>query len=103
VRGAVGRVSRTFRIRNEGEKAILRPAFSVLVSDDPLLDENDLLVKKQDSVKIRGAKATKLKIKIKLPKGFKLSGRYLIGVVDSNNAVAEKNEANTVVVYGPLR
>jgi len=40
--------------------------------------------------------------KVNLPRGTVLTGRYLIGFIDSTNKVAEANESNNWVEYGPL-
>jgi hypothetical protein len=40
--------------------------------------------------------------KVNLPRGTVLTGRYLIGFIDSDNKVSEGNESNNWVEYGPL-
>jgi subtilase family serine protease len=46
--------------------------------------------------------AKNLPVNIKLAPGMAVSGQYVVAVVDAGNAVAENDEGNNRVVFGPL-
>ena len=76
------------------------------LSNDTMFDISDVkLTKKEISTSTLAALFAQnktLKLKPKLLKGTSLTGRYLLVVIDANNAVPETNDANNFAVFGPL-
>jgi hypothetical protein len=44
-----------------------------------------------------------IRLRVALPDGIRAGGKYLIAVLDAENAVQEADEGNNVIVFGPIR
>jgi hypothetical protein len=60
------------------------------------------LLKQVATGTIKNGKPKKKKLSAKLPPGVNGSGQFIIAVIDADNTVAECNENNNVIVFGPL-
>ena len=96
------RLSARFLVRNQGSTGTPKVAFRVVVSSDPVLSADDLVTTQLRVKKLKPGKAAKLGWRVRLPQGIDASGKYLIGVVDFTNALAENDENNNFAVLGPL-
>lgn len=80
--------------------------FGMYLSEDGLLSEDDVrLMKKELSTtafEAAFAKGKAVKLKAKAPKGTILSGKFLLLVIDTTNAVPESVENNNATAVGPL-
>ena len=51
---------------------------------------------------LKPGKAKTVSLSYNLPTGTSASGQYALGVIDATNIVAEIDETNNLIVFGPL-
>jgi len=73
------------------------------LSSDGTFDSGDTLLKQVATGKVKPGKHKKRTLSAKLPAGESATGEFVIAVVDADNTVAECNESNNVVVFGPVQ
>jgi hypothetical protein len=92
----------TFAVRNLGtDKAAGQLRF--LLSTDGAYDPGDTVLKQMatGTVKAYGGSVSK-RFSLALPTGISASGRYVIAVLDPENAITEADETNNNVIFGPV-
>ncbi len=90
------------RIVNQGIATASASRLRVLLSDNAVLDLNDVIVKELRIKKLKSGRSKKSKVKISLPPGVNASGKYLFAVIDPLNRVTESAETNNALRYGPM-
>ncbi|MGZ8219010.1 M4 family metallopeptidase [Methylomagnum sp.] len=98
----VCRIKGKLTIRNQSSKKLAKSALGVYLSKDAVLDDDDSKIARIAVAGIAKKSARSLPINIKLAPNVDASGRYVVAVVDADNAVAENAEGNNRVVFGPL-
>ena len=72
------------------------------LSDDAVFDGSDTLLKQQATGSVKLSKPKKKTLSANLPTGISGDGKFIIAVIDADNTVAECNEFNNIIVFGPL-
>jgi hypothetical protein len=91
-----------FTIQNIGNKDAPSSTVKFYLSDNNTYNEGDTLLRQVPTGNITASGSLTGNIKLNLPTGQTASGKYVIAVIDADNAVTESNEANNQVVYGPV-
>lgn len=92
----------TFVVSNRGDKDAANSSLLFYLSDDPVSVQGDLLLKTMPVGKVKAGKTSRKSLNVSLPAGRNASARYVIAVVDGSGAIAEANEFNNSVPYGPI-
>jgi hypothetical protein len=92
----------TFTVANQASRNASSTFVNFFLSDNEVHDEADLLLKSLSTGSIKAGLSKSYRLSITLPPGKTAYGRYVIAVIDPNNSVAELNEENNVVVFGPF-
>ncbi|MFZ5907502.1 MAG: carboxypeptidase-like regulatory domain-containing protein [Nitrospirota bacterium] len=72
------------------------------VSDDGLFSGEDRLLKQVDSGKVKAGKSRNKTLKYSFGYGEILDCKYILAVIDAGNTLAETDESNNIVPYGPF-
>ena len=90
-------------IQNTGNEDALSSGVRFYLSDDGIYDGGDPFLKEVSTgKKMKIGKVKNKKLKFKLPLGETATGKYVIAVIDADNAVKELSESNNITVYGPV-
>jgi len=89
-------------VRNVGATNAPSSFVRYYLSSDNHFDAEDLLLKQQATGTVKLGKPKKRTLSAKLPVGVNGSGQFILAVIDADNTVAECNEGNNVIVFGPL-
>ena len=89
-------------IMNLGETPAPSSFVRFYLSDDGVFDGSDMPLKQEATGKIKFGKDKHKTLSAKLPAGVDPTGKFIIAVIDVNNTVAEDDETNNIVVFGPL-
>ena len=73
---------------------------ALYLSDDATLDDGDVLLGAEQLSVLGSGKSKRDHFRGQLQSSA--SGKYLLAVLDATNAVSEVNEANNIVVFGPI-
>lgn len=93
----------SFEVRNEGELQAGRSTLAFYLSDDATLDADDTLLRQDTVSGIAPDGTVRVSIqKLKLAAGVSASGKFVIAVLDDSDQVAESDEADNTIVFGPL-
>ncbi len=91
-------------IKNVGTSQASSSTVRFYLSDDSLYDAGDIFLKKVSSGTIKAGNSKNKTLSYPVPSiVYSATGKYLIAVVDADNVVAETNEVNNTVVYGPMK
>jgi uncharacterized repeat protein (TIGR01451 family) len=96
-------VSGLFQVRNVGDQQAAPSTLRVFLSRDAALDAGDLLLQGTELASIAPGRQQEVPMSAPLPAGSSASGQYLIVVLDAAEVVAESDEANNRIVFGPFR
>jgi hypothetical protein len=91
-------VKGTVNIRNIGNGDAKSSFVRFYLSDDPSFDQGDILLKQLASGIVKANKNKIKKLSYAFPLNETASQKFLIAVIDADNAVAEVNEENNVVL-----
>jgi hypothetical protein len=91
-----------FAIQNSGPSKVPPSVLAVYLSNDAILDGTDTLLKSYRVGSIAGSKSVTRNIKINLASGTSASGKYVIALVDADDAVPDVDDSDNVAAYGPL-
>jgi hypothetical protein len=89
-------------VRNIGTANAPTSFVRFYLSDDEEFDDGDLFLKQVATGKVKTIKPKMKTLSAKLPLGLNGSEKFILAVIDANNAVGECDETNNVVVFGPL-
>jgi hypothetical protein len=92
----------TFVVRNAGDQGARSSALCFFLSEDTTLDPGDRLLKTVHIRPLRSGQRRVSVFTIRLPRAVSAAGKYVLGVVDATNVVAETDETNNVQDRGPL-
>lgn len=87
-------------VANLGSERSQNVQVHYLLSNDRILDSSDPLIKQKKTGKIKPGKAKTLRVKLKTTEFS--TGKYLIAVIDAEQASPEIDKVNNVVISAPL-
>lgn len=90
----------TFHVRHRGRGNVSATRLQFYLSNDATFDASDTLLKGFSIPPLRAGQTARVSLNVKLRS--RASGKFLIALVDAHDAVKESDEANNVVVFGPL-
>lgn len=96
------RIKGRLHIENIGTKDAPTSFVKFFLSSDSAFDSDDTFLKQvaTGEVKVQSSKFRTLAFK--LPKGTDAKGKFILAVLDADNAIDESNETDNTVVSGPL-
>ncbi len=89
-------------IRNQGDQKAPASTIRLYLSQDEVLDENDVILKKLSTGSLKAGAGKMVKWSYNLPVGDQATGKYVIAVIDEEMAVAESDENNNEIAEGPI-
>lgn len=88
---------------NKGDRPMPRSVLRFVLSNDDVFDASDLLILRQQILPAsRPGTARVVQFSALLAAGQSATGKYVLAVLDATNAATERDEANNVVVFGPI-
>jgi subtilase family serine protease len=93
----------TFTLNNQGNSNSTSTFVNFYLSTDDTSGEGDYLLKAVSTGNLKAGASKAIKLSINLPTGETASGKYVIAAIDSNNTLAELEESNNIIVYGPIQ
>ena len=97
------RISGRLSIKNIGNKNAPSSFVRFYLSDDAqYIGGLDIFLKQVATGAVKAGKNMIKTLSYSFPLGETASGKYIIAVIDAGNTVAESNESNNYVVYGPI-
>jgi hypothetical protein len=91
-----------FIVTNVGKATAGNFVVRFYLSDDPIIDETDLLLKEVHVGELQSQESKQRLLEIQLPHGTSASGLVVIAFVDANNDVDEPNENNNIIVSSTI-
>jgi len=88
-------------IQNIGTQNAPSSVVKFYLSDDEVYDENDTFLKRTTIGKMKANASKTTKVTFSLSKAA--TGKYIIAVIDINNAVNEQYETNNNIAFGPIK
>jgi hypothetical protein len=79
-----------------------KSSVAIYLSNDNTLDAADTLLRQYAVKKIKAGRSAKVAVSIKLPPGTSASGKYVIGLADSDDALPDVDDANNAASFGPI-
>jgi uncharacterized repeat protein (TIGR01451 family) len=87
---------------NAGTEPSVQSVVRFYRSADAVLDAGDVMIKQVKVGTLQPGQAKYVLYGVKLPRGMRGVGQYVIAVTDADNMMAEISESNNAVPYGPL-
>lgn len=108
--GSKLKIKGNLKVKNGGAGTVKNVQVAAFVSDDQTLDDTDsqvgaISLKEKGFKKIKAFSATgAIPFNFKVPAALaaRLSGKYVLVVIDPDHVIEELNDANNVIVLGPL-
>jgi hypothetical protein len=94
------RLQGSLDVFNPGTQTADRSIIRFYLSDDAVLDAGDVLVAERNLGPLKSQETRRVQFNTALKQSA--SGKYLIAVLDADDAVVEVNELNNIVVFGPI-
>jgi hypothetical protein len=101
-RGQKCTIKGTFTINNIGNKDASSTYVEIFLSDDDTYQEGDSSLKRSSTGKIKAGRSKAIKLSKTFPIGQTASGKYIIAVIDGGGSLAEIDETNNIIVFGPI-
>ncbi len=89
-------------VTNPGSEPTARSRVRFFLSDDAVLDRRDRTIGQVKLGALDAGESVDLAWSKRLARGRSFAGKYLIAVLDFGDGTAERNEANNVIVFGPV-
>ena len=89
-------------VRNVGQQEAKSSFIGYYLSDNGDFESSDTFLKKAATGKIKAGKSKNTSISYSFKPGDSAAGKYIIAVIDAGNAVAEADETNNNISFGPL-
>jgi len=96
------RLKGTFVVVNPGTQTAAPTRLRFYLSADRTLDAGDMLLGEVSVGTLKPSESKPRQLNVQLPSGVSASGRFVIAFADADNVVAETNEENNIVVFGPI-
>ena len=92
----------SFTVQNLGTTDAKKISVAYYLSADATLDSGDTLLRLKKVSRIRAGQEMTRTVKLKLPAGVSASGKYVIALVDPDDALPDIDDTNNTVVSGPI-
>jgi len=89
-------------VRNAGQQEAKSSFVGYYLSDNSDFESGDTFLKKVATGKIKAGKSKNTSISYSFKSGNSAAGKYIIAVIDAGNTVAESDETNNNISFGPL-
>ena len=96
------RVTGTLKVLNVGPVRAGKFITRFFLSDDPTLNAGYVVLKDQKVSGLNAGGEQFINVDLRLPSGVNGSGKFVVAFVDADAQVAEGDETNNRVVFGPL-
>jgi hypothetical protein len=96
------RLTGTFEVINPSTQSVPPTVLRFYLSPDSTLDPTDLLLREVGVGALKNGEMQKRRLNVRLPFDVDASGQFVIAFTDAEDVVDETNEANNIVVFGPL-
>lgn len=93
----------TFSVSNIGNQVASTTYVYFYLSDDTAYEEGERQLKSVSTGTIKAGKSKAIRLSYNFPKGQNDTNKYLIVVIDPDNLVAEIDETNNTIVFGPIQ
>jgi uncharacterized delta-60 repeat protein len=90
------------RVQNLGIEKAAASFLRFYLSADQVFDGGDTLLQQVTVSSLKPGKTKSKKIKHRLPTSQTASGQYVLAVLDAPELIAEQNETNNVLIFGPI-
>ena len=101
-KGPKCKIKGTLNVENNGGQDAISSSVRFYLSDDDTYNAGDAFLKQISSGTVKVSKSMNKKLSYKLLSGVTASGKYVIAVIDADDAVQETNESDNVIAYGPI-
>lgn len=101
-KGIKCKIKGQLNIRNAGNEDTLSSFVRFYLSDNNIYDEDDIFLKQVSTGKIQAGMSKRRALSYSFPAGETISDKYIIAVIDADHTVAEIDENNNDIVYGPI-
>jgi hypothetical protein len=103
IKGAKCTVKGTFTIKNIGNRNASSTYVSFYLSDDDIYDGEGAPFKRLSTgkIKVNMSKPIKLNYNFSFPVGGSSKGKYIIAVIE-DDSLGDIDEANNIILYGPI-
>jgi uncharacterized repeat protein (TIGR01451 family) len=92
----------TLVVQNQGSQNASSASVQLYLSGNSTFEAGDTSLASTTTSALKRGKTKKRKLKVTLPTGSNASGLFVIAVIDSAQGVAERNESNNSVNFGPI-
>ena len=92
----------TFTVNNIGNEDASATSVNFYLSDHATHETGNTQLKSVSTGKIKAGKSKAIRFSYNFPKGQIGTNKYLIVVIDPDNVVAEIDETNNIIVFGPI-
>ncbi len=96
------KMSGKLNVNNNGKQDALNSTIKLFLSENDSYENEDFPLKEISTGKIKKYKSKDIVIQYNFNYGISLSEKYIIAVLDFKNAVAESDESNNTIIFGPL-
>lgn len=101
-KGTKCKINGTLNIENIGGQDAATSFVRFYLSDDNAYDAGDTFLKQVASGTVKVGKSVNKKLSYALPSGVTASGKYVIAVLDADDALRETDENDNVIAFGPI-
>ncbi len=101
-KGTKCKIKGTLNIENASDEDTPSSFVRFYLSDDGTYDEGDRFLKQVASGKVSRGKSKAKTLSYSFGYGETLDCKYILAVIDADNTVAETNESNNTISYGPI-
>ncbi len=102
-RGDKCKISGTLSIENIGTEDAPSSSVRFYVSDNTIYDSADTFLKRVSTGKVKAGASKTKKLSYSFEVGESATGRYIVALIDADNAVDEHLDTNNEVPFGPVR
>ncbi|MBM4258814.1 MAG: hypothetical protein FJ147_23295 [Deltaproteobacteria bacterium] len=95
-------VSGTLKVINTGTDRAAKFIIRFFFADSPTLNAGYVILKEKKMSGLNAKSEQLFNVDLRLPSGVSSSGRFIVAFIDANAQVAEGDEADNRVVFGPL-
>ena len=95
-------LSGAFLLKNQGTQNAPISTVKFFLSREVTFDEGEILLSTVQTALLGPGRTKQLKLKVTLQPGVSASGKFVLAVVDPADTLAESNETNNMVVFGPI-
>jgi hypothetical protein len=92
----------TFIVTNPGTQRAANSVLRFFLSADANLDETDIVLSEVAIGTLEAGETKSRQLNVHLPPRNSASGQFVIAFADADNVVAETNEENNIVPFGPI-